>query len=130
MTVGQALRTICVADATWAGLAGSRMYPLEAPQDPQYPLAIYRRISGVPVHAMGADPGLIRERWQVDIMGVTYLETTGLADATAQALSRYRGTVGGIQIQDIFHANSIDRNEGGERIRVVILDFTVWAEEA
>lgn len=85
------LYSTVTANATVAGLVGSRVYPVRAPQESAAPYVTYRRISDLPylTHGMESDSGA--GRWQFDCYAPTYAQ----AKATAQAV---KGALNGQQV--------------------------------
>jgi hypothetical protein len=86
-------------------LVGTRIYPRMLPQDPAYPAVSWFKVSAPRESAMGSDPGLVHARFQVSSWGLTLLNTRDTAEQVRLALQRYRGTLAGTVIQDIFIEN-------------------------
>lgn len=98
----QAVRTRLLAVAAVTALAGSRIHYVRLPQGSAYPAASLQRISRVEPSAMGSDSGVVFARLQVTSWHPNYLQAKALATAVRVGLKRFRGTVDGVEIQDVF----------------------------
>ncbi len=107
--VGQAIYSELANDATVSGLVSTRIYPY-TPVDPKArPYVTYHLVSMVQrPHAMGSTPALVTDRYQVDVWADTYESMIALDDAVFAALSRWRGTVAGVTVEESLH---VDRRE-------------------
>lgn len=102
--------------ATVPGLTGligtqpnMRLYPVDtASQNAARPYVTFQQISGPPEHAMGADPGMVRARYQFDCWADTSTDALTLSDQVRAAFSRFRGTLLGVEILDILVADRRD----------------------
>ena len=87
-------------------LVSTRIYPLKLPQSPVYPACVYLRASTGREQLMGNDAGIVRPRFQVSTYAQKYSDaTSGLIETAEQvrlALQRYRATVSGFVIEDIY----------------------------
>lgn len=113
-------------------LVATRVYPRQLPQNPTYPAVTYERISADRQSAMGSDSGLVSGRWQVSSWGKTYTDARDAAEQVRKALQRYRGTLSGTVIQDIFIESENDLPAelvDGETIYQIASDFIVWFVE-
>lgn len=96
MTIGTALRTHILADASIAALVASRVYPLRLPQfkpSPavNLPAIVLQRISEIRfAHLRGAE-ALARPRFQVDCWATTHDGATTLGALVRQRLNGYAG---------------------------------------
>ena len=116
-----------------SALVSTRISPLRMKEDQALPAVTFQRISGVPIKAMGADPGTVASRFQVDCWGDRigdggYSDAVGVAVQVKAALQRYGGTVSGVVIQQIFLENELEFYEEGTDTVRVMLDFIVWHE--
>jgi hypothetical protein len=124
--------------STFAGLValGAKVYPKRVPQDAGYPAITYQRISGVRISAMGRDTGLAHPRFQVSAFSggtasvSAYDHATQIAAQIRAALQRFRGTVAGVEIQDIFIDNDTDIGDPNSEIEGIATDVVVWARES
>lgn len=135
MSAGQAIYAKLIATTGVTDLVGTRIYPLELPQDVTYPAIRYQQVSGPRSHVMGADTGTVDGRFQVDAFATTYSGAKALAAQIRLALSRWGGTAGGVTVEHIFLANEHDRFEsdplegGTPGVHRVLLDFIIHYEE-
>lgn len=94
------------------GTSPSRIYPIQAPQTPQYPYLVYLFVSEQVASAMGVDIGIVTRRLQIDCYDLTATGAQKLGDAVTTALARFRGTVswtGGSQL--IYECGRIGVND-------------------
>lgn len=129
MAIEDALYTRLTTHAGLSALIGTRAYPTLLPEKPTLPAVRYRRISGPRESAMGVDLGIAHARFQLDSFAATY---TGARDVAAQvraALQRYRATVGGVEILDIFVENELHLYEDELKIHQVLQDYRVHHRE-
>lgn len=129
--IGQAIYSRLSGDATVSGLVGTRIYPYTPRTPPTRPYITYQLISMVPrPHAMGSDPALVTDRYQVDIWADTYTSMITLDDAVMASLSRWRGTAAGVTVQASLHVNRIDLYEPDTELFRRSNDFEISWEEA
>ena len=102
MTIEASIWQILADDAGVGAQCADRIYPVQVPQNATFPCVTYSRVSANRWSAMGSDTGLVEKRIQVSSWGQTYAAANALAEAVRGALQRYRGTVDGVVIQDIF----------------------------
>ena len=128
--IAEALFSRLSNDATVAALVGARIYP-STPIDPvTRPYITYHLISMSPrPHAMGSDPALVTDRYQVDLWADKYDKLILLDDAVMAVLSRWRGTEAGVTIQASFHIDRRDSYESDTKLRRRSLDFEISWEE-
>lgn len=123
-----------VTDIVGSG-SSARIYAMHLPQKPTLEAVVFQKISTPEVvHAFGADPGLVEERWQVSSWGNTFAEAKTLAAAVKTALSRYSGTSDSTVFQGIFHDGGADFdeepiNENSARVYRSQHDYLIWYEE-
>lgn len=88
-----------------AALVGTRIYPVQAPQNAVHPYVIFTVLSEIDVTvAMGTDGGIYRTRLQIDIYGQKHAEAGGvlaIRDLVRASLKRYSGG----NIHDIYEDN-------------------------
>ncbi len=106
-----------VTDIVGSG-ANARIYAEHLPPTPVLPAITYKLASAVPIHASGADPGIMRSRWQIDAWATTYKAARNLGDAirgngAANAFSRWSGTLDSTTVDDIFLENELPFTERG-----------------
>lgn len=128
--IEEALKTRLGSHAGLVALIAQRAYPVLLPQSPVYPALTYSRVSAQRDSVMGADSGLTRARFNVTSWDTTYAGVKAVSEQVRAALQRYRATVGGIEIQDIFILNDTDLFDDATRIHYVASDFEVIFREA
>lgn len=137
-------RLVTTAEA-FVALAGDRLYPVDFPQAPLYPAALYMVPSRLHFMHMDGVTQLRKARVQVDAFGLTYDAAVALADAIREAINGFKGVVDvpvtdaagvlvrtdPVEVQGIFC--TIDRDEpesgtrtSGPKVRRRLLEFTVW----
>ena len=134
MTIDGAILGRLNAIAAVTALTSTRIYALHLPQNPTLEALTFQQVSGVRVHAFGADRGLVEGRFQVDSWGNTFEEAKALADAVrgdgaASALSRWSGTQDSTVVQDILLNTELDFFEDTSGDYRIMQDYTVWFEE-
>ncbi len=71
-------------------LVGSRIYPMQLPQNVMLPALTYQRISGPRVHGVGGRPILARPRIQIDSWATSYANAKVLSAEVRAALDGHR----------------------------------------
>ena len=90
---------------TFAGTAaalGIRIFPNQANQGTTYPYVVYEEFDGERFPTMGSDGDLVREPVRVNLWHNDYDVGRALANQVRLALQRFRGTAGGVTVDDIF----------------------------
>lgn len=88
-----------------------RVRPVAVPQGDVYPYVTYRVISDLPYHAMSVDAALHRARVQVSSIDDDFNGCRAVDAQVKAALSRFRGTAGGVTVQDIFEDDARDSDD-------------------
>jgi hypothetical protein len=134
-TIDDALIARAAAFAGLTGLIGiqpnMRLYPVDAvTQNADRPYATYQLISGPPEHAMGSDPGMVRARFQFSCWGDTSTDARSVGDQVRAGYRRFRGTLLGVEILDVFVDNERDLGrEPDTRLYHRVVDLIVWYRE-
>lgn len=128
--IGEAIYSRLSTDAAVAALVKKRIYP-HTPVDPvERPYITYHLVSmGPRSHAMGSDPSLVTDRYQVDLWTDSYSKLITLNTAVMAMLSRWRGTEASVVIQASFHIDRRDSYEPDTKYRRRSLDFEISWEE-
>ena len=129
MSIEEALYTRLSTHAGLSALVGTRIYPSVMPQGVILPAVTYRQISGARVHAMGSDAGLARPRFQLSCWSTTYSQAKDVAAQLRAALQRWRGTLGGVTVQDTFIKDESDLFEPDTGFHRVELEFEINHDE-
>ena len=123
----EAFRTRLTEHAGTAALIGTRAFFDHLPKGPTLPAVVVQQISGRPVPAMGADTGNNSGRVQTDAYAATRAGAQLLGAQMRAALKRYRGTVAGVEVDDVFledeEGPSEEEETGRWRVR---MDWTAW----
>ena len=126
-----------VTDIVGSG-ANARIYAEHLPPTPVFPAITFKLVSAPRVHASGADPGIVRSRWQLDAWATTYKAARDLAAAVrgngaANAFSRWSGTLDSTVVQDIFLENELAHTEpsvgADKRLYRITQDYMVHYKE-
>ena len=86
------LRAALVADATFAGLAGTKVYPLAADTDATLPWVTWRRTAIRRQPTLAGPMGVPRLIIEYTVFAATYESARTVADAMRQVLDGYTGT--------------------------------------
>jgi len=99
--VGASFRAVVVANATVAGLIGTRMIPDELDQNAKLPASTYHRISTTHVESLeGTDVLLASTIMEVRAYGKTRQQSIDLANAIRRSgVNGMRGTFSGVAIR-------------------------------
>lgn len=103
----------------------ARVYPVQGAQGAATPYLTYNQVSEVVDHAMGSDPNVSIARWQVSCWGQSYAQAKIAADDARAALSRYRATVSGLEVMDIFVELEMDLFDPEALLYHAVVDFLV-----
>lgn len=125
----EAIHARLAATAGVTAITGSRIYNQVLPQNATLEAITVQRISTVRESAMGTDPGQAWARIQVCSWATLHGEARVLAEAVRAALQRWRGTVAGVEVEDSFLINELDRYEDEREIHRVLQDYRIWYRE-
>lgn len=128
MVIEEALYEHLKTNAGVSALVGSRIYPIEAPQEATQPYIVYQRISGPRLRSHGGPSGLAHPRFQFTGVAATYPSLRSVMNALRAAFDGFRGVMGGgggVDVGGCFVENEIDSEEGF----VSRLDVVVWHKE-
>ncbi|AYD87663.1 hypothetical protein W2_gp011 [Caulobacter phage W2] len=124
-------------NAAFAALASDRLYPVDFPQRPVYPAAVYQVAGGQHLFSQGGSSGLARKRLQVDCYAEDYDTMKALAGAVIDACHGFKGFVAipdsdPVEVQGLFCTMEHDApesraRESGPKVRRRTLEFAVWA---
>lgn len=98
--------------------AGSRVYPLVAPDSPVKPYLVYQRIFGNSENLMRGQAGIINTRFQIDCYADTFLAARVLFNQVDTKFS-------GWAIQNVSISN-LDLYEQDVKLYRVTADYSVW----
>lgn len=131
MTVEAAIYTLLKDAAGVSALAGTRIYPILAPQDSAYPLITYQRISGARWRTFDGPSGKAQPRFQLDVWATSYAGANALAKAVRDALDGYSGTVATVRIGGVALETDQDRIDTSTDPKLfgVTMDFMITHDE-
>jgi hypothetical protein len=131
-----AVYALVTGDERFTAQAGLRLYPIDFPDAPTYPAALYMVPSRLHHYSHGGDSGVKKARVQFDVYAQTWDECVQLGDSIVAIMGGYKGmvpVVGGapVEVQGIFCTIDRDATESGTRssgprVRRRLLEFTVW----
>jgi hypothetical protein len=93
------LRSALIANATVAGLVGSRVYPVVAPASAALPFVTWRRVAIRRQQTLGAPMGMPVTSVEYSIYGATYEQAREVADAMRSVLDGYGGTSNNTEVR-------------------------------
>lgn len=102
--------------AAVGALVNGRCYPLNAPEKPVTPYAVYFQVANAPEVTMATEVPVENTRVQVDIYAKTYAEVQSLADSIRSAMM-------GINAVPLL---SVDLYEQDVKLYRVAQDFSIW----
>ena len=128
--IGEAIHSRLNGDATLTGLLGGGIYPYTPKVTPNRPYITYHLINlSERPHAMGSDPSLVVDRYQVDIWADTYADMIAVDDEVHRLLSRWRGTEAGVTVNATFHVARQDFFENDTEFFRRTSDYEIgWRE--
>lgn len=130
MTLEVAIKTRLDAHAGLGNHVAGRVYAVERPQDTDFPCIVFESISEQNVPAMGSDPALTSVRLRCHVFADSTQSMFDTDEQLKAALRRFRGTSGGVVVQDIFNLTYNDNPQPKGRGRFHrARDFRVWFEE-
>lgn len=109
-------------------LVSDRVYPNALPQDVTMPAVSWRRVTAERLRAMGADPGLVRARFQFDAWAGSYDSANAVREQIRLALERH-GEAGPPVWQATFFLTEIDLYENATRLHHLAADYEIVYEE-
>lgn len=108
MSIEEAIFKLLTTEAPIAGVVGTRVYPLQLPQNSTLPAITYMVTSGDPTHCMGEDSGVAAVCFQLDIWTESYADALDVFRRLKDAIDMYAGTVAGVDIQNLAVTNWMD----------------------
>ena len=100
------LRARLVADATLAGIVGTRVRMNRSEQSDALPRVVIHQISGDHKHHMTAATGKATGRVQIDCHASSPVEAESIAEAVRQSLDGFRGQVNSGTFVSMCHLDS------------------------
>lgn len=103
--IEEAIYSILTASTNVASLVVTRIYPSYLPQDCTMPAVVYERSATERISTFMADPDMSESTIEVMAFASSVSNVNTLADYIRKAITRYKGTVGGIAIDDAWPIN-------------------------
>lgn len=128
------LRSALIANATVAGLIGTRIYPVLAPAAAQLPLVTWRRSGITRAQTLGGPMGVPQVSVEYSIFAATYETAREIADAMRVTLDGYGGTVDNTTVRQTALDNESDefvQLQGSDLPAVyqITQSYDVWWQE-
>ncbi len=115
---------------TYAGLTalvGTKIYPLQIPQNVNVPAVVYQLISQERMHSLGGDKGMTSPSMQLTSYATTYNTAKNVAEQVRIALQNYTGTMGsGVTIQSVLMTSEFDGYESDTLYYFVEQEFKIY----
>ena len=124
-TIEEAIFTLLQSLSPITDLVGTRVYPLQMPQNPTYPCLVYRLISDRSLDWVEGDGGMYWPRFQFDCFAQSYGQAKRLARTLRLQLSGYSGLVGEIDLCRISFLNEVDDFEPVAEVYRVAVEFRI-----
>lgn len=128
MTIESDLRVRLVSQTALTNLVGTRIYPLQLPQNGQYPAIAYWRVSAPRVRSMGNGSKTIRARYQFDVYAESYKSAKTVVAALIAAIDWYSGTKT-VVIEHIEVLDDPDIFDDGDELYHIPVDALVVYKE-
>ena len=129
--IATAIHARLSGDATLSGLLGGGIYPFTPTQATGRPYITYQLVSlSERPHAMGNDPALVLDRYQVDIWADTYASVIAVDKEVLRLLSRWTGAANGVTVQNVLHVSRRDEYEDDTELFRRSNDFELAWDEA
>lgn len=100
-TASAALHARLSTVAGLMALVADRIYPGLVPENQTLPLVAFVRIDEDEEQAMGGDTDIQETAFEVTSFGADYDSTEAVHEAVRNALRRFTGTSGGVEVADI-----------------------------
>lgn len=114
------------AHAGTSALVSTRVYPVQAPQNPTYPYIVYTRTDTSPVSSLIEDTTLNSSFVSIDCFASSFSGVKSLSLQVISALKRYHGTSGGVVIEDAFLRGESHGYDPDLDIYQIALSFEVF----
>jgi len=128
MTIEEALYAELSGHAGLTALVAAKIYPGQAAQSAVLPYVVFRRISNMPVHAMGTTPTLTVDRYQVTAFATTYRGARLIVAQIKDCLRCFFGLMGGasgVNVTACLDYGSADIYDGDPKVYEASTDFMI-----
>ena len=106
--IKNAVYNILINDATLEAIVGTKIYPIMAPQETEWPFIVIQKNSVEPTDIKGAVSTDDVQNFQVDCYARTEREVQTISARIRVLLDQYSGTVSSINVQNIVFENETD----------------------
>ena len=133
----QRVREILLESPAVVAVVGNRVYPVEWPDAPEFPLVIVQRVTGLGETDNQGEAGIESTRVQVDVYSDRgYADCGALARSIRGILHGFKGGPASVPcaIDASFCINNADQavpetERAGPRLRRRMLEFMIWNRE-
>ena len=127
MAIQNHIYTVLSSAAGLTALVGLRIYPVVAPESPEYPLVIYSEITKRKIISSGGTTDNLTEAlYQFGCWADTYSSARAVANQVMTAIEDYAGTSDNTTIQFCFFNSENEMFEPTTKKHFIALDFNVW----
>jgi len=102
--------------------AGTRVFPLVAPDGVSRPYIVYQRVAAVSENVLSGDAGLINTRLQIDAFAETYAQAQTVAAAIIALMDGWSVQNVNLMSQDFFEPDT--------KLHRCSMDFSIWHSSA
>ena len=110
MNLGKLTYNLLSNDATITGLVGSRIFPVQIPQDTGYTAIVYQHTSQLPTNIKDGPSPLDVIDMSLVIYSTSYSDAQDIAARCRVIFDHYQGTVQGVSVDKISFANQSDND--------------------
>lgn len=107
MTIEEAITTYLSGYAGLTALVGDKIYPDTLPDGVEYPAVVYQKISDIPDRKLDGQQALRSPNFQIEAWDTTKAKAIAIGNQIEAALNDYKGTLSGIEIQEIALINDM-----------------------
>ena len=102
--------------------AGTRVFPLVAPDGVPRPYIVYQRVSAISENVLSGDAGLTNTRFQIDVYGDTYAQAQTVGAAVIALMAGWSVQNVNLMAQDFFEPDT--------KLHRCSMDFSIWHSSA
>ena len=110
MNLGKLTYSLLSGDATIAGFVGTKIFPVQVPQDTGFPAIVYQHDSQVPTNIKDGPSPLDVVGLVVTIYADNYSDAQDIATSVRRILDHFQGTVEGVTVDKISFAGQEDND--------------------
>jgi len=136
--ITQTIIALLLAEASVASYVAERIYPVQAPDAPEYPVLIVHKITGIGEYDIGGDAGLEDARVQIDVYSDKgEAHVIAVKNAVRRFLSGFKGgasigrpcAIDACMCINDFDLSETSTERAGPRLKRRVLEFRVWNTE-